>query len=369
MFTTNKAISSISFALLVIIGATFLLIGSPANAQSSQDAINVDVFYPKQVQNSQTLVLTGNVEAKQNAQLAPLEAGRVETLSVEIGDAVAIGQQLLTLDSKLAELQVQGALASVKAAEVNLKEAERLYQEVQRLAKQQVVAQTTIAERAAFLASTEAQLAMANASLSLQQERVNRHSLHAPFKGVIAQRNVDVGEWITQQTEVLSLVAQNDLRLTVAIPQQYYSKLRAQTDVTVKVIPDSASTQAFTAVISRLVPVSNVATRTFLAQIDLPNNNGLVAGMSARAEIAIPNTQQSTFTLPRAAIKQHPDGGSSVFVAENGIAKRVVTDYTTMPNNFVTINNQPASKAYIITGVELLQDGTPIIPNVVESIR
>jgi RND family efflux transporter MFP subunit len=369
MFTSNNPISSTSLPSLLIIFGTFLVACPLANAQSTQDPINVDVFYPKQVQNNQTLVLTGTVEAKQNAQLAPLEAGLVATLSVEIGDAVALGQQLLTLDSKLAELEVQGELANVKAAEVNLNEAERLYQEVQELAKQQVVAQTTIAERAAFLASTEAQLAMANASLSLQQERLNRHRLQAPFKGIIAQRNVDVGEWITQQTEILTLVAQNDLRLTIAIPQQYYSKLRAPTDVTVKVIPDSASTQSFTANISRLVPVSNIATRTFLAQIDLPNNNGLVAGMSARAEIAIPNTQQSTFTLPRAAVKQHPDGGSSVFVAENGFAKRVVTAYTAMPNNFVTINNQPANEAYIITGVELLQEGTPIIPNVIESIR
>ncbi len=358
---------SAGFKSLLLVCSVLLIACSFAIAQTTQDAIKVDVIYPQQVENKQIIVLTGTVEAKQQAQLAPLEAGRVATLSIEIGDTVTSGQQLLTLDNQLAALEVKGASADVKAAEVNLKEAERLFQEAQRLSAQKVVAKTMIAERAAVVASTEAQLARAKVNLSLHQERLNRHSLKAPFDGVISQRNVDVGEWVTQQSGVLTLVAQDDLRLAVEIPQQYYSQLRQTQGVVIKVLPDAAGSQPFTATLSRLVPVLNTATRTLLAQVDLPNNSDLVPGMSAQAEITVPNTGQSTITLPRAAIKQHPDGGSSVFIAVDNIAKRVVTAYTVAPNDQVTIYNQPANQAYIITGVELLQEGTPIIVNVIEA--
>ncbi|MFT4746640.1 MAG: RND family efflux transporter MFP subunit [Congregibacter sp.] len=340
-----------------------------ATAQSQQPPINVDVFYPNPIQSNINIILTGTVEAKQRAQLAPLEAGRVKQLEVEIGDIVTKGQTLLSLDSKLAELEVLAAKASLMAIQVNLNEANRLYQEVLLLSKQQLVAQTLISERAALLANSEAQLANSQATLSLRHELLNRHTLQAPFAGVIAQRNVDLGEWITQQTPILTLVAQDDLRLTISIPQQYYSRLAKQLNVSVKVVPDSVDAQSFSAVLNRLVPVSDPSTRTFMAQIDLPKETDLVAGMSARAQISLPNTSQKTFMLPRSAIKQHPDGGSSVFIVKNGMAKRIITSYVQMSGNLVEISDHPVDLPYIVTGVELLKDGTPVTANTVASIR
>jgi RND family efflux transporter MFP subunit len=340
-----------------------------ATAQSQQSPINVDVFYPNPIQSNINIILTGTVEAKQRAHLAPLEAGRVKQLEVEIGDIVTKGQTLLSLDSKLAELEVLAAKASLMAIQVNLNEANRQYQEVLLLSKQQLVAQTLISERAALLANSEAQLANSQATLSLRHELLNRHTLQAPFAGVIAQRNVDLGEWITQQTPILTLVAQDDLRLTISIPQQYYSRLAKQLNVSVKVVPDSVDAQSFSAVLNRLVPVSDPITRTFMAQIDLPKETDLVAGMSARAQISLPNTSQKTFMLPRSAIKQHPDGGSSVFIVKNGMAKRIITSYVQMSGNLVEISDHPVDLPYIVTGVELLKDGTPVTANTVASIR
>jgi RND family efflux transporter MFP subunit len=365
----KKQSSTKWFACLPLMLLTVGLFGltSSVLAQSQQTAINVDVVYPNQTQSNQNILLTGTVEAKQHAQLAPLEAGRVNELKVEIGDIVAKGQTLLTLDNRLATLEVQGAKASLNAAQVNLSEAKRLYAEVLKLSKQQVVAQSLISERAALLANTEAQLARAQATLSLQQELLNRHTLNAPFDGVVAQRNVDTGEWITQQTSVFTLVAQDNLRLTISIPQQYFAPLAKQSNVPVTILPDSMGNQSFAATLSRFVPVSDAQTRTFMAQIDLPKDTNLVAGMSARAQITLPNTSQSTITLPRSAIKQHPDGGSSVFIVENGMAKRIITSYTSMPGNLVSISNQGVDLPYIVTGVELLKEGTAVTPKVVSS--
>ncbi len=347
----------------------FLFVFLSPNALA-QNPVKVDVVYPEQMETSQTILLPGTIQAKQHAQLASMESGRVALLAAEVGDVVTEGQVLLSLDNQLAKLEVAGAAAEVKAAELNFQEAKRLYNEVEKLSAQQVIAKTLIAERAALLANAEVELARVKANHSVQQERLKRHSLEAPFAGVIAVRNVDVGEWITPQNAVLTLVAQNDLRLSIEIPQQYYNLLRQTDQVKVTVIPDTNGSEPIEADLSRLVPVSDTQTRTLTAQIDLPENltTGLVAGMSAKAELTFPESAQAAIILPRTAVKQHPDGNSSVFIVVENRAKRVVTKFTHLSGDQVAIYGQPTNLAYIISGVELLREGSPVEINVVEGM-
>ncbi len=363
---SGTLVNRLMVSLLIACCGLFLISHAVA-----QDPIRVDVIYPQQLQQSQTIELPGTIQARQDAQLATLEAGRVESLAVEVGDVVSEGQLLLSLEHDLAELEVAGAAAEVRAAELNLNEAQRLYDEVQQLSSQQVVAKTLIAERAALKANAEAELARVRASHSVQQERLNRHSLMAPFAGVVAERNVDVGEWVNPQSPVLTLVAQTDLRLTIEIPQQHFHTLKNTADVQVRVVPDAAGIEPIVASLTRLVPVSDFQTRTFTAQIDLPDevSASLVPGMSATAELTFPNSTQTAIILPQSAIKQHPDGNSSVFVVENNRARRLVTSYTPMPDNQVAIYGLPLEKAYIIRGVELLKEGAAVTMNVIEDKR
>jgi RND family efflux transporter MFP subunit len=352
------------YLLYVVFG----LFAVNAFAQQAPAAIDVNVVYPVQSQSSRIVTLSGTVEAKQHAQLASLESGLVSQLLVEIGDIVVKGQALLILNDSLAKLQVERATATLQAANVDLAEAERLYNEVLKLQKQQVVAQTLIAERAAFFANAQAQIARTQADVALQQEILARHTLRAPFDGVIASRNIDVGEWLTQQSAVLTLVDQTNLRLTVAVPQQYYRYLAKAKNVSVQVLPDTKQALPIAATLSRFVPVSNSTNRAFTAQIDLTKNDDLVAGMSARAEIEVPNTNQNMIILPLSAVKLHPDGGSSVFVIENGKAKRVITRYIDLRDGTVAITGQPFDKAYVVSGVEVLTDGSPVNTNDVSAV-
>lgn len=337
----------------------------------AQTPIQVEAMYPTQVEQNHSIQLSGTVRSKQHAQLASLESGRVEGLAFEIGDLVKAGQVLLTLEHQLAELQVSGAAAAMKSAALNLKEAQRLYDEVQRLSDQKVVAKTLIAERAALLANAEAELARVTASHKLQQERLHRHQLKAPFTGVIAKRNVDVGEWVTPQSPVMTLVSQDDLRVAIEIPQQHIQQLQQAESIQAKVTANAMGINPFTSTLSRWVPVSDVNTRTFTAQIDIPigGKGEWIPGLSATVELTFPGQAQSAIVLPQSAIKRHPDGNSSVFVVENNRAKRVVTSFTPMAGGLVSIQGLSANQAYITKGVEVLKDGSLIETQITQDKR
>ena len=349
----------------------FILSLSVTNSLSAQTTA-VDVFYPKPSTAYKTLKLTGTVEAAQNADLASLQAGVIEQLFVEVGDKVSKGQKLLALDATLAKLTLAETKASVDSSKVSLAEAKRLYQEVLALSKQQVVAQTLINERKAAVAAANAELARQTASLARQTELVNRHTLYAPFAGVIASRNADLGEWVTQQTSVFNLVEQDKLRLALAVPQEYYQYLThyqgqnlKQTPVSAVITPDFNGAASFTRTISRLVAVSNQQSRTLLVHIDLSGEqqeqtSALVPGMSATAELQFSLNQQNqtqVIWLPEQALKQHPDGGSSVFAVVNNQAQRFIVNVLEKREQQVAVTGAPAEHAYVASGIALLRDG------------
>lgn len=339
---------------LCFVSLLLLIIATQAHARNT---LSVDVYVPATTEAAnQTIRLTGTVEAEQHADLAVLESGVVATLSVEVGDKVTKGQKLMSLDATLAELTLSEAQAALSATQVLRDEAERLYHEVLALSKKQVVAQTLIAERKAALASAEATLVQQTANVALQQEIVNRHTLYAPFEGVIANRSADLGEWVTQQTPVYTLIEQGNMRLSVAIPQEYYAMLAGQS-VSAKVQPDFINAEPLYAQLDRLVAVTDNQSRTLTGHIYLPKDTTLLAGMSASAEIALPEQSNELIWLPRSALKMHPDGGSSVFIVKDNTARRVLVEVVEQRSDQIAVKNAPTGQAFVASGVELLRDG------------
>ncbi|GAA0813170.1 efflux RND transporter periplasmic adaptor subunit [Colwellia sp. D2M02] len=322
-------------------------------------AITVDVIYPKQQTVNKKLLLTGTVVAQQDANLASREAGLIATILVEAGDHVSQGQVLLTLDNTLAKIQLEQAQAVQLSAKVQYQEAQRLHEEVIELAKKQVVTNTLLAERKANRANSQALLAKATAELALQQEIVNRHILTAPFDGIIAKRTVDIGEWVGQQTSLFQLVSDQNLRLIVDIPQEYVATLQRQKAPMAAVSSDLDIQQTHRLALSKIVAISSELSRTVQARIDLPQHSHFIPGTSARAEILLPQ-QTMHMVVPKAALKRHPDGSYSVFSATENKIKRYSIKVLEHLNQQVSVLGIPKGSAIIVSGNELLTEGTPV---------
>ncbi|TMP42363.1 efflux RND transporter periplasmic adaptor subunit [Pseudoalteromonas citrea] len=345
-------------AVFCVVLASASLVASKVYAQTTE----VDIYIPSLNKQADVMRLTGTIEATRDASLASLEAGAVSVLQVDVGSLVKKGEVLLQLDDTLAKLELAQAKASLQAATVAKQEAERLLAEVVALSDQQSVAKTLIGERRANLANTKAELVKQQAAVSLAKEIVHRHTLYAPFSGVIASRNVDVGEWVTPQNSVFSLVAQSDLRLVLDVPQEYYSDFASQERVSAAVTADIKNSHTINTQISRLVGVADPVSRTFVAHIDIPNetySHEFIAGMSASAEVFLASSKSKVW-LPKSAIKQHPDGGSSVFSIENGSAKRSLVTVVESTGEQVSVIGLTGSERIVVSGVELLKDGTSL---------
>ncbi|MDP2561369.1 efflux RND transporter periplasmic adaptor subunit [Psychrobium sp. 1_MG-2023] len=320
----------------------------------------VKVIYPEQQPMAKALELSGTISAAQDAHLATLEQGVVKTLLVEAGDQVRQGQLLLTLDNKLARIRLAQSQASLQSAKVQTQESQRLYAETVELAKKEVIANTALAERKASLANQQALLAEAEAELALQQEILSRHQLKAPFAGIIAQRNVDVGEWVSPQANILQLVSNESLRLIVDVPQEYVALMQREAELKVEVRSDINPNKIFSLVLSQVVAVSNDISRTVKARIDLPKNSLFMPGMSARARFSLNYQGQLPVSLPLSALKRHPDGSFSVFgVRGNTVLRQKVTVIERLTDS-VVVQGLSSQMAVIVSGNELLTDGMTV---------
>lgn len=331
----------------------------PVNATST---ISVNIVQGEVASTNETLMLSGTVESKQHANLAPLKSGVVANVFVEAGDVVNKGQKLIQLDNKLAQLELQQAMAEYQSAQAEQLEAKRLLQEVNKLSSKKVVAQTTIGERQSHLAITKAQVLRAKASVEQHEESLARHLLRAPFAGIVAARHIDIGEWVTQQTAVYTLVEQQKLRVKLAIPQEYLFQLTKAESHQVIVTPDVLGAASISATLSQIVNVANEKSRAVTAWVNLPKGHGLVAGMSAKVKLTLSGNTSNKHVvwLPKSSIKVHPDGGRSVFIVENGSAENVKVKVTQSQGDKVAVVGINETHRVVTSGVALLKAGAKV---------
>jgi membrane fusion protein (multidrug efflux system) len=291
-----------------------LVFSAAAGAQSGKIApvklvdVSVQPIY-------RAVQLSGTVTAERAAQLSVATEGLVNALFVDAGSVVAQGDTLLSMDSELARLQWESADAAVKRAGHAMADAQRRLQEARRLAPQQSIAETEVLSLVAEVSEDEAALQASTAIAGYRKGILDRHTLRAPFAGVISRRMTDLGEWLNPGQAVLGLVAIDRLRLDFRVPEDYRSAIAEDTQISFTLADDTS--QQHVARVLALIPVADPTDRTFLLRAVTDKKvPGMIPGNSVRASLVLA-TGASGPVVPRDAVQRHSDGRSIVWVVED----------------------------------------------------
>lgn len=306
------------------------------------------------------LPLTGTVTSESSAALSPRVSGLVSTVHVDAGDRVEKGAALLKLDPTLAELELQRIEATVAEARIRLIEAERLRDEARELVDGRNIAVTQMRAAEAEAQIRAAIIVSSEAERRRQAEVVERHTIIAPFAGVISRKLTEAGEWVETGTSVLELIAINRLRLDVQVPQERFHAV--DTGTTVEIRLDAMPEHHFDGRLSAKVPVNDPTARTFLARVLVDNPAGLMTpGMSAQALFRI-ETGRRGLVIPRDALVRQPDGSSSVWIVNEGdnphrVSQRQVQLGRTLSAGIEIREGLKAGQRVVIRGNETLSEG------------
>lgn len=267
----------------------------------------------------------GTIKACQRSELSMPLGGRVEVLHVKEGDRVVEGQALLELWNQDHRANVAQSEASLSSAEHEQKRAclgadqnEREDRRAQTLVGKQLIS-TTQAEAARTLSTTTRQaceaasdqVKMARANLDLVRARFELTTLRAPYAGIIAEVNSELGEYVTPSPSgVLTKPAIeiiDDSCLYVTAPIDEVDAMPVRVGQLAHITLDAFRGQRFEGHVTRIAPyVMEVEKQARTVDVDVrfdnfPKDVPLLVGYSADIEIVL-EEKQSVLRVPTEAI-------------------------------------------------------------------
>jgi len=157
--------------------------------------------------------IDGTLVAGQTAELGFKAGGRLQSVSVKIGDEVKLGQLLATLDSSEAAAQLAAARAQVRASEAALALADDSEKRTAPLVESGAIAEATGVQTIQQKALSQAQLEAANAQLLLAQVALANHRLTAPFAGTVTRAPDGLGTVVGPGSPLFQISSLGSLKL------------------------------------------------------------------------------------------------------------------------------------------------------------
>ncbi len=287
----------------------------------AQEAVPVMVAVVERAKSDDELRLTGTVTSERVASLSTSVNGLVKRVRVDAGDRVSAGKALIHLDSAMARLALDRTKAAAQEARAQLSEQQRLRDEAKEMFERGLIPETRLHSAESERRVAAARVDRLVAEQKEQQEIVRRHTVVAPFTGVISNKFTDPGEWVETGTTVLELVDTQRLRIDVQVPQERYRQISVGAPVSVEL--DAVAGRLHKGKVIARVPVNNPGARTFLVRVNIDNGaKEMAPGMSARVVFKLLEGR-STVRVPRDAILRKPDGSTRVWIVIDGGAPTV----------------------------------------------
>lgn len=258
----------------------------------------------------------GSVKARWRAKLAPAVGGRIATLNVHKGDEVEAGQLLLALWNKDLEAERDLAEKQAKVAEATALEICLLAEFAGRQAERQTElkknrstsessydeAVVTAASKKAACRAAQAQRAASLARIDAAAAMVERTIITAPFAGIVAEVNGEVGEFITPSPPgiatlpVVDLINMDSLYVAAPIDEIDAAQIRPGMDtrITLDAFPKKAFTGRTRSVSPYVLELAKQA-RTVEIEVDFLDpvkDVNLLVGYSADVEIILQSRPQ-----------------------------------------------------------------------------
>lgn len=303
---------------------------------------------------------TGSLTAEEQADVAAEIAGRIVATPVERGTAVGEGAVLVRVSPAEADAQAKEAEANAAQIEARLGMAEgrsfdvnavpevqtakasydlatNEFNRIKSLLDQRVVSQSEFEQRRTQMEATRQQfeaarngaaqqyqaLMGARARVALAHKSVSDTTVRAPFAGLVAERLVSVGDYVTKGMKVAIVVKVTPLRVQLTVPEQFVSAVKAGAPVTFQV--DAFPGREFTGTVRYVSPTLEANKRALTVEAVVPNQSGdLKPGLFATARIEQPERTPAVM-VPTSAV-QTTAGTSRVYVVSNGtVEERIVT--------------------------------------------
>ena len=306
----------------------------------------------------EVLLLTGEIRARHEVDLAFRVGGRLMTRHVELGSEIHAGQTLAQLDPQDLQLGTQAAQAQLAAAESEFHTAQAERNRYADLLARRFVSQAAFEQREHALNAAKARRDQALAQLGLAGNQSAYSRLSSDFPGVISAVLADAGQIVAPGQPVLRLARNGDREVQVAIPESQLATLRQAKQFTVRLWVDRNIT--IRGELRELGAVADPQTRTYPARIRLIDPpESIRLGMTA--QVAANKGMSATGRLvPLAAVGGEDEKHFVWVVKDNTLEQRPVKISAFREDGAVLSEGLQANEAVVMSGIHQLTAGQTV---------
>jgi RND family efflux transporter MFP subunit len=411
----------LKFVLLLLLFAAAAVFvascgGSKANVRKEETAANTE---PAVVEVTTAAAIkrelprffeaTGSLAGDEQTDVAPQTAGKVVAVGVDIGSYVKRGAMLVRLDDAELKLRVDQAAAQVEQAKANVRQAEekiglrsgqafdpnkvaevsaarvaldlaeknlkraekliesgdvsRQFYDEQRARRDQLKEQYDVAlaqarQNFAGVDVARTNVANAQAALALARKNLSYAVIPAPIDGFVTERTADLGEYVSPQQKVVTIVKTNPLRIRIDIPEQAIPEVKVgqSVSITTSAWPD----KNFAGRVARIAPNVSATSRTLTVEAEIENSgNALKPGQFATVRMLQERAAPAVLIPARAVVTEA--GVSRVFVIKDGHAEQRLVQTGQTEGDLIEIRQGVAADEQVATSnLEQLTDGIAV---------
>jgi len=289
---------------------------------------------------------TGEIEALQSIELQPEVSGRLVGILAREGAEVRRGTPLFKVDDAELRAQVDRLEAEMDLAEQALARTRELLERD--------------ASSAADLEQAEATARSTQAQLSLQRTRLERTVVRAPFAGIVGERLVSLGDYVTPSTLLTTLQTVDPQRASFSVPERYAQELAEGQTVSFSVaaIPE----RTFTGTVDFVDPRVRLPGRTITVKAVVQNpDRSLKPGMFIEARLATQVRPNAVVVAEEAIL---PLGGQNYvwqITPENTVDRVEVELGVRYPGTVEIRSGLSAGDRVVLGGQALLYPQAPVM--------
>jgi len=322
---------------------------------------------------------TGTLEPRQQFVVSPKTPGKLETLTVDIGDRVESGQVIATLDDAEYQRLVAQAQAEKAVAEAAVLEAqsacdvkEREFKRIAALRDKGVASEAALDAAEGEFKSAQAKVASAQSQVKQREEalraaqiRLGYTQIVPEWEGggtyVVGERFANRGAQLQAATPIVSLLDLSTMTAVVYVTEREYPKIHVGQAVTVTA--DAYPGRTFEGRVARLAPLVKETSRQARVEIEIPNGDQVLkAGMYVRARVEFQKHENALVVPSDSIVRRQNQRGVFVADLEKKKVKFVPVEEGLVDDRQTEILKPQDLQGSVVTlGQHLLDDGSDII--------